>query len=49
MELYPCPDYLEQWLKDVKQLGAETAVRVVKCYSDCGTYSTLNLELHGRR
>lgn len=41
--LYSTPAFMEQWIRNVRQCGAKSGVRVVNLYSGHGTYSTLGL------
>ena len=41
--LYSDPDYLKDWIRDVRRATAETGVRIANLYSGHGTYTTLGL------
>jgi hypothetical protein len=41
--LYSCPEFLEDWIQQVRRESERTGVQVVNCYSGHGTYSTLGL------
>lgn len=41
--LYTTPDYIKDWLDDIKTAGEKTGVRVANLYSGHGTYTTLGL------
>lgn len=41
--LYTTPEYLENWIKEVKEYSDRTDIRVANLYSGHGTYATLGL------
>lgn len=47
--LYMGPDYMRDWIEDVKRNSEHFGVRVVNLYSGHGTYSTLGLAHTDRR
>lgn len=41
--LYTTPEYLRDWIKEIKRCSSRTGVKVVNLYSGHGTYATLGL------
>jgi hypothetical protein len=41
--LYTTPDYIKDWIKEIKEYSDKTGVKVVNLYSGHGTYTTLGL------